>query len=201
MEKSFARIWLYMAHPLSVPLIGLLVIKYSGTYAADLNPQFTRFIYLTVGLLTIVLPLFIISLYQFTRITGSIQITGKRERLVPYYFSLVFYISAYFLVRRLPISQVYARFLFAACIILCLLVLVSYFWKISPHLTGWGGLTGLIVSLSLGFGTNMVLFLNTSLLLSGITGFATLRLNHHTPAQVYFGFLMGFCATLVFFLL
>jgi len=39
-----------------------------------------------------------------------------------------------------------------------------------------------------------------SLLISGMTGFARLKLKEHTPAQVYAGFLVGFFTILGLFL-
>ena len=201
MEKKFAQIISYIAHPLCIPMLGLLIISNSGTYAADLDQKFTNFIYTSVFVLTFLMPVAFIPFYLYAKMIRNIQFTGQRERLIPLYITLVFYLVAYFMVRKLPVSSVYQRFLFASCISVLLVLTISYFWKISAHLVGWGGLTGLIASLSLHFHTDLMIFLIIALILSGITAFARLRLNAHNQSQVYSGFLLGILTVLMVFLI
>ncbi|HJZ38978.1 MAG TPA: hypothetical protein VJ203_01290 [Bacteroidales bacterium] len=201
MEKKFAQIISYIAHPLCIPMLGLLIISNSGTYAADLDQKFTNFIYTSVFVLTFLMPVAFIPFYLYAKMIRNIQFTGQRERLIPLYITLVFYLVAYFMVRKLPVSSVYQRFLFASCISVLLVLTISYFWKISAHLVGWGGLTGLIASLSLRFHTDLMIFLIIALILSGITAFARLRLNAHNQSQVYSGFLLGILTVLMVFLI
>jgi hypothetical protein len=89
--------------------------------------------------------------------------------------------------------------MFAACVSVLLVLAISYFWKISAHLVGWGGVVGLIVILSYQFGSDMMIFLVVAILFSGITAFARLRLNEHIPLQVYTGFLLGLLTVLIVF--
>lgn len=201
MEKRFANIISYIAHPLLIPTLGLLVISNSGTYAADLDQRFTQFIYLSVFVFTLMLPAGLIPLFFYSGLAKNIHFSERRERLIPLYITLIFYLAAYFLIKKLPVSQVYQRFLFAACIAILFVLAISYFWKISAHLTGWGGLVGLVLSLSLRFDTDLMLFLILGILLTGCIGFARLRLNAHNPLQVYSGFLLGFLTTLMVFII
>jgi membrane-associated phospholipid phosphatase len=117
------------------------------------------------------------------------------------YITLVFYLASYYLIRKLPVSVVYQRFLFAGCLSILFILAISYFWKISAHLVGWGGLTGLIFILSVRFNTDLMLLLIISLLVSGIVAFARIKLNAHSPSQVYAGFLLGFFTVLIVFFL
>jgi membrane-associated phospholipid phosphatase len=62
-----------------------------------------------------------------------------------------------------------------------------------------GALTGMAIGLSHYVG---ILFLNlviVTLLISGVVGYARLRLNAHTPAQVYGGFALGFISVSALF--
>jgi membrane-associated phospholipid phosphatase len=198
-EKKIAEVLSYIAHPLFIPLLGLLVISNSGTYAADLDPRFTHFIYLAVFIFTLVLPACLIPLFYYSGLVRSIELSERRERLIPMYVTLVFYIAAYLLIRRLPVSMVYQRYLFAGCLSILFLLVVSYFWKISAHLVGWGGLVSLIICLSVLFKTDLMLFLIVSLFLTGCVGFARLRLDEHSPLQVLAGFVLGFLTVLTAF--
>lgn len=201
MENRFANILSYVAHPLLIPMFGLLVISNSGTYAADLDKQFMQFIYLSTFILTLLLPGILIPLFFYSGLARNITFSERRERLIPLYITLVFYLAAYFLIKKLPISMVYQRFIFAACLSILFLLTISYFWKISAHLVGWGGLVGLVLSLSLRFNTDLMLFMILVVLLTGCVGFARLRLNAHSPLQIYAGFMVGFITMLTVFVL
>jgi len=200
MEKRLATILSYIVHPLLIPMLGLLVISNSGTYAADMDQRFTQFIYLSVFVLTLMLPAGLIPLFFYSGLAKSIHFSERRERLIPLYITFIFYLATYFLIKKLPISQVYQKFLFAACLSILFMLLISYFWKISAHLVGWGGLVGLVFILSLRFNIDLMLFLILGILMTGGIGFARLRLNAHTPIQVYSGFLVGFLTMIIVFI-
>ena len=201
MEKKIATLISYIAHPLIIPVLGLLIIGNSGTYAADIDPRYRQFIYVSVFVFTLLLPAALIPLFYYFGLVKNIHFTEKRERLIPLYITLLFYIAAYFLVKQLPISVVYHRFLFAGCISMLFLSAISYFWQISAHMVGWGGLTGLILMLSIRFTSDLMIFLIMSIIISGLVAFSRLKLNSHTPLQVYAGFLMGLTIMVIIFAL
>lgn len=201
MVKRFATFISYTAHPLIIPILGLLVISNSGTYAADIDQQYKQFIYLSVFIFTLLLPAALIPLFYYFGLAKNLQFSERRERLIPLYLTLIFYLAAYFLVRKLPVSVIYQRFLFAASFSMLLLASISYFWKISIHMVGWGGLTGLILILILRFSTDLMLFLIVSILISGFMASARLRLAAHNPLQIYTGFLLGFAVMIIVFLI
>lgn len=200
MEKRIAGILSYVAHPLIIPMLGLLVIRNSGTYAADLDHRYSQFIYMSVFIFTLLLPVGLIPIFYFFGLSKNIQFSERKERIVPMYITLAFYIAAFFLIKKIPVSSVYEHYLLAACLSMFALLTISYFWKISAHMIGWGGLTGLILTLSLKFDTDLMLFLIVAILLSGLVGFARLKLEAHKPLQVYAGFVLGFLIMLLIFL-
>jgi membrane-associated phospholipid phosphatase len=65
-------------------------------------------------------------------------------------------------------------------------------WKISAHMIGIGGITGLIAYLIYYLHVNLEIYLIVIVLVSGLTGTARLILNAHHPSEIYSGFLMGF---------
>jgi len=201
MEKRFATFISYVAHPLLIPILGLLIISNSGTYAADIDERYRQFIYLAIFIFTLLLPAALIPLFYYFGLTGSLHFSEKRERLVPLYLTLIFYLAAYFFIKQLPVSVIYQRFIFGACISMIFLTALCYFWKISAHLLGWGGLTGLIVILSFRFGTDLMLILIAAILFSGLIAYSRLRLAAHSPAEVYSGFLLGFSVMVTVFIL
>jgi membrane-associated phospholipid phosphatase len=199
MEKQIANVLSYITHPLLVPLLGLLVISNSGTYAADMDIHYSQFIYLSVFIMTFLLPAGLIPLFLYSGLAKSINFSERKERLIPLYVTLIFYVAAYLFIRKLPVSQIYQRFMFSASLSVLLVLAVSYFWKISAHAVAWGGLVGLIWSITLRYETDLMLFLIISLICSGFVGFARLRLGEHSPLQVFAGFLLGFLVMLAVF--
>lgn len=87
MENRFANILSYVAHPLLIPMFGLLVISNSGTYAADLDKQFMQFIYLSTFILTLLLPGILIPLFFYSGLARNItffRTSGTVNTLVYY---------------------------------------------------------------------------------------------------------------------
>ncbi len=191
MEKKLATFFSFLLHPLLAAFAGVLILTHSGTYIADLSHDIRNLIYLTVGTLTLVLPICLIPFYLYFKLIRNLEVSDRHERLIPLYITLVAYLAAYFLIRRLPISQVYSRFLFAACMCVLIVVFISNFWKISAHMTGLGGLTGLVLALSKKLGADMMMYLLIIIVLSGIAGYARLRLNTHSGVQMLAGYLTG----------
>lgn len=182
-------------------MLGVLLISKTGTYAAEIDQNLIQFIYLSVFILTFMLPLGLIPLFYFSGLVKNIQFTERRERLIPLYITLVLYLSAYYVMRKIPMSQIYQRFLFAASLSILLILIICYFWKISTHMVGWGGLTGLILSLSYKYNIDLLMLLIAGIVCSGCIGYARLRLDAHSPSQVYCGFLLGCFLVLATFLI
>ena len=199
MEKKIATFLTYLLHPLLAPIAGIFILTRSGTYIADLNPEIINLINLIVITLTLVLPVCMIPFYLYFRMIRQISIPEKHERLIPMVITLVAYLGAWFLIRRLPVSQLYGRFLLGACLSLLIVVAVSFYWKISLHINGLGGLVGLVLALSRRLGVELMVVLLLLIILSGLAGFARLQLNAHSKSQVLAGFLIGL--TVVYFLI
>lgn len=199
MEKKIATFLTYLLHPMLAPIAGIFILTRSGTYIADLNPEIINLINLIVITLTLVLPVCMIPFYLYFRMIRQISIPEKHERLIPMVITLVAYLGAWFLIRRLPVSQLYGRFLLGACLSLLIVVAVSFYWKISLHMTGLGGLVGLVLALSRKLGVELMVVLLLLIILSGLAGFARLQLNAHSKSQVLAGFLIGL--TVVYFLI
>jgi len=191
MEKKIAVFLTYLLHPLLAPIAGIFILTRSGTYIADLNNEIINLIYLIVVTLTLVLPVCMIPFYLYFKMIRQIEIHEHQERLIPMIITLVAYLCAWFLIRRLPVSQLYGRFMLAACLSLLIALIVSFSWKISLHMIGLGGLTGLVLALSRKLGLDMMVVLLIIVMLSGLAAWARLRLNAHSGMQVLAGFLTG----------
>ena len=102
MEKKIATFLTYILHPLLAPIAGIFILTRSGTYIADLNPEIINLITLIVITLTLVLPVCLIPFYLYFKMIRQVSIPENHERLIPMIITLVAYLGAWFLIRRLP---------------------------------------------------------------------------------------------------
>jgi membrane-associated phospholipid phosphatase len=124
----------------------------------------------------------------------------QEERVYPFITTSVFYFLAYYMIRRIPVSDVFQLFLLGAAICSATGLLINFYSKVSIHMIGTGGLLGAIIGLSLRLNAGLIPLIVLIILISGFTGFARLKLNAHTQEQVYAGFLTGLIIMLTVFL-
>ena len=190
-EKKFAEIISVLLHPVLMPLAGFLIIMYSGTYVGGMEADVKNFLIIIISGLTIVLPLIFIPLYLYIKLIRNVTMTNRRDRVVPFYITLVFYLIAFLLLRNLPLNNLYNNFMVGTCLTLLLIIIFSLFWKISIHMAGLGGIVALILYLSFRLDTDLMLYLVIAIFLSGAAAYARLATGAHTPLQVCAGFTLG----------
>jgi hypothetical protein len=76
------------------------------------------------------------------------------------------------------------------------MLIISLFWKISLHSAGIGGITGLIIILSVAYSIDMTFFLSAAILISGLIITIRLVLNTHTVLQLVAGYVLGALAVI-----
>lgn len=192
MQVKSANIISILFHPLLMPFLGIVTILKSGAYISYVESRWVNLILLITFILTIVLPLSLTPFYYYSKLIGSIRMKNSRERIVPYFITFILFYSAHFIIKKLPLNYFYSVYLFAASVSVLLVIIITYFWKISTHMVGIGGLVGLIFSLSLRMTVNLMGILIIAIIVAGILGASRLRLNSHSPSQVYSGFILGF---------
>ncbi len=198
MQIKSAKIISILFHPLLMPLLGIITIFKSGTYISYIDNRWVNITLLIVFILTVVLPLSITPFYYYTRIVRSIRMESHKERIIPYFITFALFYVAHLIIKKLPLNYFYSVYLFAASISVLMVIIISYFWKISTHMVGIGGLIGLILSLSLRMTANLMGILIITLIVAGILGTSRLKLNSHSPSQVYSGFILGFFSIVIF---
>ncbi len=197
MNNSFAKTLSYLFHPLLMPLLGVIFIFYSGSYVSFLPEDVKRLILLVVAANTLGLPLIMMPIFiQFGAIKSFAMETNK-ERILPLTFTLIPYVlSVYFLI-KLPIPFVIASFMLGASLAIVSCLIISFWWKISIHLVGIGGMVGFLIAFSIRLFTDVLPFLLVAVLITGLLASARLYLKAHNPLQVYLGFLLGFLIMLI----
>ena len=123
----------------------------------------------------------------------STERSGERDQ--KFFATICFYIGYHFVSRLAPVRLV-NLFLFSSTVVILVILFVSLFWKISIHMAGIGGLTGMIMALSIVYGIDASLILSISILVAGLIAASRLALNSHNLLQLLAGYFVG--ALLVF---
>lgn len=192
MMKITARVITILFHPLVMPTLGLLLILNSGTYLTLLDPAVKRAVLFVMALGTFFFPLMMIPLLYYRNLISSLLDTTREQRFLPYLIILILYVITYSYFQRLPISRVIHGYVLSVSILLLLIMLVTFWFRICSHTAAVGGIAGLIFALILLYETPLQVSLAITFLGAGIVGTARLILGVQRPVEVYSGFLLGF---------
>lgn len=200
MEKRVAQVISVVFYPLFVPTYAFAILLTMPAYFSALMPPSARWLVLgLVFVTTCVLPTLFIIVMIKSGMVSTTYLTKREDRTMPYIVSIIFFYLTYYVLKRLQISPVYYYFMIGATLLNIIVMGINFMWKISSHMASVGALAGMMVGLSYFLGTFYFGLIALSILIAGLTGFARLKLQAHTPAQVYSGFALGFITILALF--
>jgi len=191
--KNFARFLSIIFNPLLMPTYGLFLIFRINDHISYLALPIKKVIFITVFVSSFILPLSITPLLYILKQVQSIYMKTRKERVWPLIITGFFFFTGYYFLSLF--SQVPAfvlKYISATIITIYVALFITFFWKISIHMIGIGGLTGGILALAYMFGIDLHLLLSALILIAGLLGTARLYLSAHNPAQIYAGFVLGF---------
>lgn len=201
MERRIAQVISVIFYPLFVPTYAFAILLTMPAYFSALLPPESKWMLIgLIFLITCLLPtVFIFIMYKAGIITTK-YLSKREDRTMPYIITTVFFYLAFYMLKKLQISPVYYFFVIGATMMIVLVMGINLFWKISSHTAALGALAGMTLGLSFFLGTFYFGLITLTIILAGITGYARLKLEAHTPAQVYAGFLLGFFTMVSLFL-
>ena len=187
-----------LLYPLFVPTYGVALFCYAySIHVAPLASLWILVAILGTLMLTCVLPITAIWILMKRGEVSDLQIENARERTMPFIDTIFGFACWSYLMIAILHAPLFLSFIaVGATTAISLVALINIRWKISAHLTGFGGLVGGLMSYCLGLGAiptwgTITIWFVISLALM----FARLRLNAHTPAQVCAGWLLGMSCT------
>lgn len=192
MTTLSAKIVSTVFHPLLVPTYALLLLMNLNTHSILSIPENYR--YIVVGfvfIFTFVIPTLIILIAVKLGKVGSLQMETQRERIFPLLMVAVLFYATYYMLKQASLSGLITFFMVGSTMLVLITLLINYATKISLHMTAWGGLLGALLGFAVRLQFNLTLVIFSLILLIGIIAAARLKLNAHTPFQIYLGFLLG----------
>lgn len=191
MYRKISNIVSWVLHPFLLPLYVLAVLLMLTVFAH--YPSGVKF-YLSwvVTLYAVIIPVLAIGVLRSLGRISDYRIDNRRERYLPLVIGAVCYLLCALTIAKIPSVEFLRKFMVAAacCEVMCLAV--SFYWKISLHLTGMGAVVALMVVMNVAGVGNMMVPLMISVLCAGVLASARLYLGCHNGPQVLAGFCGGF---------
>ncbi len=193
-KNLFSKIVSVIFHPLLMPTYGLIIILNSGTHYSFIPEQAQKIIYVLVFLTTFLIPVSIIPFLLQLKLINTFDLKERKDRIIPLFVTAISYYFSLYLITRLPfhVPQFIKILLFSSATLIVINLIVNLKWKISSHLIGLSGLLALIFIFSIIYYANLLYILVLITVISGVVAYARLKLNAHSPLQIYAGFLLGF---------
>lgn len=197
--RIFARFISYLFHPIWMPLYVVLMfwILNSQQYLLS-NGSAWLYIVIVVIINSILIPVLVFLLMKRLGVISSLSMERKNDRLYPFLITGLFYITSWFVFHNLQILDIVAYVFIVSAVLVFVALIISFFWKISVHSMSIGAMSVFILYLT------AIHFIPTSgpayivILLSGLVGFARLKLGSHNSTQIYIGYLTGVIITSLF---
>ena len=172
----------WVLHPFLLPVY-LMAVLLTMTAFSHYPPNVKFYLLWVVALYAIVIPLLSLGVLRSLGRISDYRIDDRRERFLPLLVGAVCYVLCAITIAKIPSAIFLRKFMVAAacCEVLCLVV--SFYWKISLHLTGMGAVVALLVVMNVVGVGNMLVPLMVAILCAGALASARLYLGCHNGWQ------------------
>ena len=194
--RLFSNILSTLFHPLLMETYGI-TFALMGTFLALYPLRMKLLIWGSAFLSTAVLPGLFIYLLTRTGAASDLELTKRKERALPYLIVISSVALCLYFLYRMMMPFWLIAILMGICVALLIALCINFFWKISAHMIGIGGLLGGLMGVARIHLINPYLLFIAVLLIAGLLGTSRIFLKRHTPLQVYAGFSLGFMCTFV----
>lgn len=193
-QQTIAHLVSYIFHPILLPTYAILLLMWANPYyiASIKTPQGYQ-LFVSVFFNTCLLPLFIMRMFKNLGFIKDFNVTDRKERALPYLLMISFIFWAWFVLKYyLGFPEVVHQTVWGCFLSVMAAYFVNIFYfKISMHTLGMGGLLVVALRASQLATSNIQLALVAVILIAGLVGTARLVLNAHKPFEVYYGYFLG----------
>jgi len=199
--NRIAKIITIIFHPLLMPVYGMAIIFSAPTLFGYLPFNVKKLLFLIMLINNVFLPLSLLPFFMHMKVISSWSVSERKERTIPLIITTVLYGATSFIILRFPIPLFLKSFIFGTAFLSVIVTLINFWWKISLHSVGAGGLIGLVLVLSLKMLTPLEWYLIPAIITGGLVLSSRLKLNLHNPRQVWIGLFTGFIGIVSFMML
>jgi membrane-associated phospholipid phosphatase len=175
----------------------LFVLQLQGDALNELRPWL--YVGFLVFLNTIFLPLSLIWMLKRQKIIQSMSLERKEERIYPFFITAIFYFITWYVFNSLGIFPFLSLIFIISMVLVMAATTISFLWKISIHSMSMGAMSIAVLYLHSAHYISSTWPVYTVILLSGLVASSRRKLQAHTAAQVYGGYLLGTLLTALVF--
>lgn len=194
MVRKLALLLSVVFQPLLMPSLVFGFLFFGVPQASSIPESFkVRLFYLIVSS-TLLIPMVLMLGLRWSGLIKSLHFEEKSDRRTPFILVTLFYLlTTYFLKGKTELDPILWQGMGVITLSVALLTGVTFFWKMSAHMTGLGGVLAVLGVLGIYFPSVGLSYLLVAVfLVGGLVASARLYLDAHSPAEVYVGLLAGF---------
>ncbi|MDY0369340.1 MAG: hypothetical protein RBR10_05760 [Bacteroidales bacterium] len=186
-------------HPLWIPSYAFVLIAHTGDPSLlriplHLRGYLTGIVLVTSG----IIPALLMWLMVRLKMISTLDLPIRQERTLPILITAVFFYLTFFLLNQLGVAPIFGFYMLGATTLAILCLFINLWWKISLHLTAFGGFFGALIGISILIDDHFIWLTIIVALVSGLVAVSRLKMRSHNLQQVYAGFIVG---TLIMYLL
>lgn len=208
-----AQLVSYLFHPMLLFFYLVCLGYWFNPYSfATSNPKQLGLYFIMSFMLLVIFPTIAALLMKRLKLTSSLEMYERQERIGPLIGALIFYIWYFINIKNDGVFPSHIVFLsLGGVIALSIGFFINNFTKISLHTIGAGAFVAAIVLLTFGYGFDYIslngdgqmyriygqLLIAIALLIAGLIGTARLLLGAHSYSDLYGGYAAGVFAMIV----
>ncbi len=189
-----ANIISHLFHPLLMATYGCLIVFFGLTdtiYFIFTPFKLKLVLTFTIFSFTFLLPVLNLLILYKLGYVSSLMVENRKERTFPLLMTSLCYFGLFYMIYDFNIWPAIKLFILGGGLCIFFAAIVTLWWQISAHMIGIGGLIGALFAICYFMQMPILMAICACLIIAGCIGFARLKLNAHTPAQVYVGFIFG----------
>ena len=191
-EFFLARFLSWALHPFLLPLY-LVAFLLLATPFAYYPAGVKLYLAWVILLYAMIIPVLGLGVLRSLGRISDFRLDRQDERRWPLLIGTLCYVLCALTLAKLPSAVFLRKFMLAAACCEAMCLVVSFYWKISLHLTAMGAAVALLVIMSIVDPGRSLVPLVLALFGAGALASARLCLGCHTGTQVLAGFCGGFC--------
>lgn len=194
MNYRTAKLISILMHPVLMPTYALVIIFALSNYLDYTTPPSVKAALFSIVIFnTLIMPVIISWLLLRKGLIKSFNMEKREERIVPFICNAVLMMVAYYMISQISIPKIFSMMLLGAAASVVLAIIINLKWKVSIHMIGIGGITGMFFGLSTFLLIDLRMPIVISIIVAGLIGTARISMGAHRQGQLYVGFLVGFC--------
>ncbi len=187
----------WVLHPFVVPLYVIGFMLLTDGFLSRLPVSVKSYLAWVVMLYAAIVPMLSIAFMRGLGLIKNLGLHSQRSRLLPLLVGVISYLLCALTLSDVVVATLVRKFVLAAACCEALALVVTPFWKISLHLICMGGVTAMLMLLSVAGAGQHFWALVATILLSGALASARLHLGAHNPWQVAAGYFGGLTVAII----